>query len=152
MFDDLEDLYQQLIHEHGRSPRNFRVMDDATTVAQGKNPLCGDEFTLYLKMNGDLIEDISFQGKGCEISTASASLMTTMAKGKQRDEIESLFDAFQHLIKTGKSEQDMGKLNAFDGIHKFPARVKCAILAWHAAVTAAAGKTATVTTDERENE
>jgi nitrogen fixation protein NifU and related proteins len=152
MFDDLTDLYQQLIHEHGRSPRNFRVMDDATTVAQGKNPLCGDEFTIYLKMNGDLIEDISFQGKGCEISTSSASIMTTLVKGKRRGEIENLFDAFQEMIKTGKSDRDMGKLAAFDGVYKFPARVKCAILAWHAAITAAAGRRETVSTDERENE
>jgi len=152
MFDDLTELYQELIHEHGSSPRNFRVMADATTAAQGKNPLCGDEFTLYLKMKDDVIEDISFQGKGCEISTASASLLTTLVKGKKRDEVESLFHAFHDMIMTGKTDRDMGKLNAFDGVHKFPARVKCAILAWHAAITAASGRTETVTTDERENE
>lgn len=150
MFDDLTDLYTDLITDHGGSPRNFRVMDDATVVAQGKNPLCGDEFTFYVKMNGDLIEDISFQGKGCNISTASASLLTTLAKGKKRKDVEELFEGFHSLIKTGKSESDLGKLGAFGGIHQKPSRVKCAILAWHAAIAAAAGRAETVTTDERE--
>jgi len=152
MFDDLTDLYTELITDHGGKPRNFRVMDDATVVAQGKNPLCGDEFTFYLKMNGDVIDDISFQGKGCNISTASASLLTTLAKGKNRKDIEILFDGFHSLITTGSSPIELGKLGAFSGIYQKPSRVKCAILAWHAAIAAAAGKTETVTTDERESE
>jgi nitrogen fixation NifU-like protein len=142
---DLTDLYRQLIVEHNRSPRNFKVVDGATRTAEGDNPLCGDRITLYIRLEGDRIADVGFQGKGCAISTASASLMTGAVKGKTVGEAEDLFKAF-HAMVTGDpvatpDTAGLGKLAAFAGVRQFPARVKCANLAWHtlhAALTNAA--------------
>lgn len=134
MFDDLRDLYQEVIFDHNRNPRNFRIIENADRKVDGFNPLCGDRLTLFLKMNGDVIEDASFQGSGCAISTASVSLMTEIVKGKTEAEAEALFKTFHEMI-TGKDEQvnleAVGKLAVLAGVREYPARVKCATLAWH---------------------
>ncbi len=133
MFDDLRDLYQEVIFDHNRNPRNFRVMEKADREVEGFNPLCGDRLTLYLKLDGDEIIDASFQGSGCAISTASVSLMTEIVKGKTEAEAETLFKQF-HEMTTGKEDVDMeaiGKLAVLAGVREYPARVKCATLAWH---------------------
>ncbi len=131
---ELQDLYQQVILEHNRSPRNFRQVPDANRHAHGDNPLCGDKIQLWAKVTGDVIEDVGFLGSGCAISTASASVMTTVVKGKTVTEAERLFAAFRAML-TGESERDrqvLGtKLAAFAGVKEFPARVKCANLPWH---------------------
>ena len=130
----LTELYQNVILEHNRSPRNYRVMDDADRQAEGNNPLCGDQLTVWLKLDGDVISDVTFQGLGCAISRASASLMTAAVKGKSRREAEELFDRFHRLV-TGKPESDepetLGKLAVFSGVSEYPTRVKCASLPWH---------------------
>jgi nitrogen fixation NifU-like protein len=134
MFEDLRDLYQEVIFDHNRNPRNFRVIEDADRKVEGFNPLCGDRLTLFLKLNGDIITDASFQGSGCAISTASVSLMTEIIKGKTQAEAESLFETF-HKMTTGKDEdvqlEAVGKLAVLAGVREYPARVKCATLAWH---------------------
>jgi nitrogen fixation protein NifU and related proteins len=134
MFEDLRELYQEVIFDHNRNPRNFRVMDDADRKVEGFNPLCGDRLTLFLKMDGDKIVDASFQGSGCAISTASVSLMTEIIKGKTETEADALFKTF-HEMTTGKDEQinleAVGKLAVLAGVREYPARVKCATLAWH---------------------
>lgn len=134
MFEDLRDLYQEVIFDHNRNPRNFRVIDNADRKVEGFNPLCGDRLTLFLKLNGDVIEDASFQGSGCAISTASVSLMTEIIKGKTEAEAEALFETF-HKMTTGKDEdiqlEAVGKLAVLVGVREYPARVKCATLAWH---------------------
>jgi nitrogen fixation protein NifU and related proteins len=131
----LATLYQDLILDHNRAPRNYRAIDDANRKVEGHNPICGDRLTVWLKMEGDRIRDVSFQGSGCAISRASASLMTLAIAGKTKIEAEHLFDRFRQLV-TGSLEpeqtQSLGKLAAFAGISEFPARIKCAILAWHA--------------------
>lgn len=148
MQDDLTDLYQQVILDHSRSPRNFRALPDADCTAEGRNPLCGDSVTLYLKLDGDRISDIAFQGSGCAISKASASLLTESLKGLRKDEVKPLFDRIHQMVTTGQAGAGaLGKLAVFAGVHKFPARVKCAILPWHAALAALAGQTAPVTTE-----
>jgi nitrogen fixation protein NifU and related proteins len=134
MFEDLRDLYQEVIFDHNRNPRNFRVMEDADRKVEGFNPLCGDRLTLFLKMDGDKIVDASFQGSGCAISTASVSLMTEIIKDKTEAEAEALFKTF-HEMTTGKDEdiqlEEVGKLAVLAGVREYPARVKCATLAWH---------------------
>lgn len=134
MFDDLRDLYQEVIFDHNRNPRNFRVMADANRQVEGFNPLCGDRLTLYLKVDDHVITDASFQGSGCAISTASVSLMTEIVKGKTEAEADTLFKQF-HEMTTGKSEEinleAIGKLAVLAGVREYPARVKCATLAWH---------------------
>lgn len=150
MFDDLTDLYQQVILDHAKSPRNYRAMEHATCQAQGHNPLCGDHVTLYLKLAGDKVEDVSWQGNGCAISKASTSLLTDALKGKTRAEVKALFDKVHDMVTTGKVDDSAGKLAAFAGVHKFPARVKCAILSWHAVKAAIEGQAEPVTT-ERED-
>ena len=130
-----EALYQELILEHNRKPKNFREMPDANRTIEGRNPLCGDSLTLWLKLDDDRVEDISFNGTGCAISKASASLMTAAVKGKTRQEAEELFDRFHDLV-TGKlpveEHKELGSLRALGGVSRFPLRVKCASLAWHA--------------------
>jgi nitrogen fixation NifU-like protein len=148
MFDDLSDLYQELILDHSRKPRNFRVLPDANRYAQGTNPVCGDNYTIYARMNGDVVEEISFQGSGCAISKASASLLTESLKGKTRAEVEKVFNQVRDMITTGHVETDMGKVAALAGVHKFPARIKCAVLPWHAVVAAVSGNEETVSTEE----
>jgi nitrogen fixation NifU-like protein len=135
MFDQIRDLYQEVVFDHNRHPRNFRVMDDATQTIEGHNPLCGDRITLYLKQADGRIEDVSFQGAGCAISTASASLMTEIVRGMTETEAEALFETF-HRITTGRDDQtppleELGKLAVLAGVRAYPARVKCATLAWH---------------------
>jgi nitrogen fixation NifU-like protein len=147
MFDDLTDLYQQLILDHSKSPRNFRVLPDANRTAQGTNPICGDNYTLYAKLDDDVLTEISFQGSGCAISKASASILTESLKGKTVAEVKSLFDKVHDMILTGNMDGDLGKLAALAGVHKFPVRVKCAILPWHALMAAVEGKGETVSTE-----
>ncbi|WNB77617.1 Fe-S cluster assembly sulfur transfer protein SufU [Methylomonas koyamae] len=135
MFDELRDLYQEVIFDHNRNPRNFRIMADANRRVDGFNPLCGDKLTLFLKIGADhVIQDASFQGSGCAISTASVSLMTEIIKGMSEDEAEALFRQF-HEMTTGKTEdvnlEAIGKLAVLAGVREYPARVKCATLAWH---------------------
>ncbi len=134
MFEDLRDLYQEVIFDHNRNPRNFRVIENADRKVEGFNPLCGDRLTLFLTLDHDVITDASFQGSGCAISTASVSLMTGIIQGKTIAEAEKLFTTF-HDMTTGKEEEiqleAVGKLAVLAGVREFPARVKCATLAWH---------------------
>ena len=133
---DLEDLYQETILDHKKSPQNFRVLDTPNRQAEGHNPLCGDKLNLYLDVDQDnRIRDVSFQGEGCAISTASASLMTQAIKGKTQTEVEEIFARFHKLVTTEIGQQvdipDLGKLAVFSGVREYPMRVKCATLAWH---------------------
>ena len=131
---DLRDLYQELILDHGRRPRNFKPLEGATRSAEGYNPLCGDKVKIYVKMDGDIIKDISFEGAGCAISTASASIMTETLKLKTRAEAEELFQTFHDLVTGRQAHLDapeLGKLAVFSGVSEFPIRVKCATLSWH---------------------
>lgn len=152
MSAELDELYQSIILDHNRRPRNFRAMDDASTHAEGKNPLCGDQLTIWLKLDGSQITDVSFQGIGCAISKASASLMTAAIKGKTRAEAEELFTKF-HGVVTGAHPEDaeaLGSLKALSGVSRFPLRVKCASLAWHAmhaALLRSDGAAASVSTE-----
>jgi nitrogen fixation NifU-like protein len=150
MFDDLTDLYQQVILDHSRSPRNFHKLEGANRTAQGHNPLCGDNYTIYARLDGDVIKDLSFQGSGCAISKASASILTDTLKGKTKAEVKALFAKVHDWVTTGKSSDGVGKLAIFAGVHKFPARVKCAILPWHAVVAAVEGKQEPVTTEKED--
>jgi nitrogen fixation protein NifU and related proteins len=132
---ELSDLYQEVILEHNKNPRNFREIEDADQYADGKNPLCGDALRVYLKMDGDVVGDVAFKGSGCAISKASASMMTQAVKGKTKAEAEHIFDEF-HKMVTGEldiesDDNDLGKLKIFAGVLEFPARVKCASLSWH---------------------
>jgi nitrogen fixation NifU-like protein len=147
---DLRDLYQELILEHARSPRNYRVIEGARHV-EGYNPLCGDHFTVWVDVDADgrVLRDVSFQGQGCAISTASASVMTELVKGRSPDDIEGLTSRFHDLV-TGRLPGDpdeLGKLAVFAGVSEYPARVKCASLAWHALSSALQGAEAPVTTE-----
>jgi nitrogen fixation NifU-like protein len=148
---DLHDLYQEMILGHSKHPHNRRAMAEATHTAQGFNPLCGDKVTLYVKLDGDRIADVSFEGSGCAISTASASLLTDTVKGKTIAEADTLFEGFHDLV-TGKAPlngrgPDLGKLAVFSGVSEFPVRVKCATLVWHTLRNALGGKKETVTTE-----
>src|SRR2546422_7173667 len=150
MFDDLNDLYQEVILDHCKHPRNFHEMGNPTCSAQGHNPLCGDQLKLYLALDGEQIKDISFIGSGCCISKASASLMTDSLKGKSKRDVQNLFDQVHEMVTTGEVKGDVGKLALFAGVHKFPARVKCAILAWHAVIAALKGQGQQPVTTETE--
>ncbi|HYF39260.1 MAG TPA: SUF system NifU family Fe-S cluster assembly protein [Gemmatimonadales bacterium] len=147
----LRALYQDLILDHNRSPRNYRPLENANRRVEGNNPLCGDRLTVSLKMEGDRIEDATFQGSGCAISRASASLMTAAVKGKTRDEAEDLFDRFHRLV-TGSlppgEAKSLGKLAAFAGVSEFPIRIKCASLSWHALRAALDQPNAVVSTEQ----
>jgi nitrogen fixation protein NifU and related proteins len=151
MFDDLSDLYQQVILDHCKRPRNFHELAAPSCSAQGYNPLCGDRLKIFLTMDGDVIKDISFVGAGCCISKASASLLTENVKGKTRAEVEKMFERVHEMIMTGEVKGDVGKLAVFAGVHKFPARVKCAILAWHAVMAALKGEGQSVTTETEDS-
>jgi nitrogen fixation NifU-like protein len=133
---DLSDLYQSVILDHNRRPRNRGKLPNATRVASGDNPTCGDNCTVYIRLDGERIGEISFEGSGCAISQASASLMTTQLKGKTATEAEELFKEFQDIVKTGQTADEFNELAAFAGVHAFPARIKCATLSWHAAFDA----------------
>lgn len=146
---ELNDLYQEQILDHNKSPRNFRVMENANHKAEGFNPLCGDHVTVYLRLDDGRIEDISFQGSGCAISKASASMMTAELKGKQQADAQELFDKV-HKMLTGDGAQGdpgVGKLTVLSGVCKFPARVKCATLAWHTMNSALRGGTEVASTE-----
>ena len=150
MFDDINDLYQQVILDHCKQPRNFHEMPQATCSAQGHNPLCGDQLKLFLALEGDKIKDISFVGSGCCISKASASLLTEFAKEKSKSDVEQMFTRVHDMVMTGKIAGDVGKLAVFAGVHKYPARVKCAILSWHAVMAALKGENKPVSTENEE--
>jgi nitrogen fixation NifU-like protein len=151
MTTDVRSLYQEIILDHNKNPRNFRAMEDATRVVDGYNPLCGDHYTVYLKMKGDIVEDISFTGAGCAISKASASVMSAMIKAKPKADALALFETFHDLV-TGVADpagrlEELGRLAAFAGVSEFPARVKCASLAWHTMKGALESSTTTVSTE-----
>jgi nitrogen fixation protein NifU and related proteins len=146
---DLRELYQDVILEHSKTPRNYRELQSANHKAEGFNPLCGDHFTVYLDLEGDKIQDVTFQGSGCAISKASASMMTQSVKGKSKEDAEKLFKRFHDLV-TGAANGDrdsLGKLAVFSGVSEFPVRVKCATLAWHTLQAALEGKQDSVTTE-----
>ena len=144
-------LYEQVILEHNKKPRNYKKLDGADFSVEGFNPLCGDHFTVHLKMDGDVISEIAFEGSGCAISKSSASVMTTVLKGKTREEAEALFTTFHTMItddpETPIDEEALGKLRVFAGVREFPVRIKCATLAWHALHSALGGEGATVSTE-----
>ena len=148
-----EALYQEIILEHNRKPKNFREMDNADRKIEGRNPLCGDALTLWVKLENDAIADVSFKGQGCAISKASASLMTAAVKGKTRAEAEHIFEQFHKLVLgqlPAEDQKELGSLRALGGVSKFPLRVKCASLAWHALASALRADTSTLISTERE--
>jgi len=144
---DLTELYQSVILENNRRPRNFRKLPTANRIASGNNPVCGDEITVYVQVEGDRIADISFQGAGCAISQASASVMTQRLKGRTLAEAEALFGRFKEIVTEGKPDEEDLDLSASAGVHQFPARIKCATLGWHAAINAVHGESVTATTE-----
>ena len=145
---DLRELYQDVILEHSKAPRNYRELGSANHKAEGYNPLCGDHFTIYLTLDGDKIADVSFQGSGCAISKASASMMTQSVKGKTKEEAVKMFERFHELVTGHDGDREaLGKLAVFGGVSKFPARVKCATLAWHTLQSALEGKEEAVSTE-----
>jgi nitrogen fixation protein NifU and related proteins len=153
MFDDLNDLYQQVIIDHSKKPRNFRLMEGANRKAAGQNPLCGDNYTVFMQMENGVVKDLSFQGDGCAISKASASLMTEALKGKTKEEAEKIFHEFHSMITEATPASDaLGKLGVLAGVAKFPTRVKCAILSWHAANAALEGSVDVVSTENNEGQ
>ena len=145
---DLRELYQQVILDHNKNPRNFKELPNATRKVDGYNPLCGDHYTVFLELDGDTIKDISFTGNGCAISKSSASVMTSTVKGKRTGEAREMFDTFHKLV-TGEAmpNADLGRLAAFSGVSEFPARVKCASLAWHTLHSALEGEQEVVSTE-----
>lgn len=147
---ELRELYQQVILDHNKSPRNFKKLESANRTAEGYNPLCGDKVDIFLDVEEDIVKDISFQGSGCAISKASASLMSTVVKGKSIDDAKKIFEKFHDLI-TGKLNEDesieLGKLTVLAGVKEFPLRVKCASLAWHTMLTALKNEDKTVSTE-----
>jgi len=147
---DLRELYQQVILDHNRNPRNFRELPAATRRVEGYNPLCGDHYTVFVTLDGDQIRDVSFTGNGCAISKASASVMTSTVKGKRTAEAQRMFDIFHKLVtgeNAGLSEAELGRLAAFSGVSEFPARVKCATLPWHTLNSALDGQEEVVSTE-----
>jgi nitrogen fixation NifU-like protein len=147
---DLRDLYQEVILEHSKAPRNYRELSDARRV-EGFNPLCGDHFTVFMKLENGVVQDVTFKGSGCAISKASASMMTQAIKGKSKAEAEKLFSTFHKLVTEGGGgngdQADLGKLAVFSGVSEFPVRVKCATLAWHTMKAALEGKQEPVSTE-----
>jgi len=144
----VDDLYQETILDHSKRPRNCRLMPDANRKAEGYNPLCGDKLKLFLKMDGETVKDVSFVGSGCAISTASASLMTESLKGKSREEALKLLDKFHELLTTDAAvNKELGKLVVFCGVREYPARVKCATLAWHTLKSALSNSSEPVSTE-----
>jgi nitrogen fixation NifU-like protein len=147
---DLRELYQQVILDHNKNPRNYKELPGATAKVEGYNPLCGDHYTVYLQTDGETIRDVGFTGNGCAISKASASVMSSTVKGTTKEEADRLFETFQKLV-TGHGgdldEDELGRLAAFSGVSEFPARVKCATLAWHTLRTALQGSADKVSTE-----
>lgn len=148
---DLRELYQQVIIDHSRHPRNYKELEHPSHSAEGYNPLCGDQITVYLVVEGDRVTDVSFKGSGCAISKASASLMTAAVKGKTVAEAEELFARFREMVTSERGaevdEEALGKLTVLSGVREFPVRVKCATLAWHTLHNALEGKGESVTTE-----
>ncbi len=148
---DLRELYQEVILDHNRRPRNFQKLDGANRAAEGYNPLCGDQITIYLRLEDGVVRDVSFQGSGCAISKASASMMTASVKGKTAAEAAALFGAFHTMVTADPGPAfdplELGKLAAFSGVHEFPIRVKCATLPWHTLKAALDGREETVSTE-----
>ena len=149
---DLRDLYQEVVIDHSKRPRNFHKIADADRTAQGYNPLCGDRVTVYVKFENGKVNDVSFEGSGCAISTASASIMTEMLKGKTAEDARALFDRFHDLVTTGatpdKNGPELGKLEVFSKVGDYPARVKCAMLVWHTLRSALDGAGGAVSTEQ----
>jgi nitrogen fixation protein NifU and related proteins len=147
---DLRELYQEVIFDHNRHPRNFGALADADRVADGYNPLCGDKVRVYLSTDGNKVQDARFEGQGCAISTASASLMTEAVKGKSLAQAQALAEKFLTMTtdRGDRAERDLGKLEVLAGVKEFPARVKCATLAWHALTAAIKGRHETVSTED----
>jgi nitrogen fixation NifU-like protein len=154
---DLRDLYQEVILDHTKRPRNFRELPEANRRADGNNPLCGDRATVYVRVDGDRVTDVTFKGSGCSISTASASMMTESVKGKSREEVERLFTRFHELVTGSPDKKDqaaapeLGKLAVFSGVCEFPVRVKCASLPWHTLKAALEGDAVPVSTELSES-
>jgi nitrogen fixation protein NifU and related proteins len=152
MMNELRDLYQEVILDHTKRPRNFHELADANHHADGYNALCGDKLTVYLKVEDDVVKDVSFLGAGCAISTASASMMTESLKGKTRQQVEELFESFHTLVTREKCPvpelQKLGKLTVFSGVREFPVRVKCATLAWHTMRAALDDRQESVSTED----
>ena len=146
---ELTDLYQEVVLDHGKRPRNFWPLPGETHHAEGLNPLCGDRITVQARMDGGVVRDVRFEGNGCAISKASASVMTGVVKGKTAAEVSALYERFHHLVTDGPGEDDaaLGKLAVFGGVHEYPTRVKCASLAWHTLRHALQGGGAPVTTE-----
>ena len=147
---ELRDLYQEVILDHSKRPRNFRALPLADHKAEGYNPLCGDRETVYLELDGEVLKDVAFQGTGCAISTASASMMTESLKGKTRAEADAIFERFRALITGkpgGKAGPELGKLEVFSGVREYPVRVKCATLPWHTLKAALRGGATTISTE-----
>ena len=150
--NELQELYREVILDHNRHPRNFGELEDADRIVEGVNPLCGDKMTLYVKLNGERVEDIRFKGTGCAISVASSSLMTEKAKGESISELETLFDQVHDMLtvqdpEAGPDLEQLDKLAALSGVREYPTRVKCASLAWHALKSAISGSDDQVTTE-----
>lgn len=149
---DLAQLYQSVILDHNKNPRNFHSMENADGFAEGYNPLCGDRLKVWLRLSGDVIEDVSFEGAGCAISKASASIMTTTVKGKRLADVNAMFDLFHRMVTGQLNQEDeagaLGKLAVFSGVSQFPTRVKCASLSWHALRNALAAPGATSVADK----
>jgi nitrogen fixation protein NifU and related proteins len=154
---ELRDLYQEVILDHAKKPRNFRELPEASHRADGHNPLCGDRATVFVRVEGDQVRDVSFKGSGCSISTASASMMTESVKGKSREEVDRLFTRFHDLVTASPDKADqvaapeLGKLKVFSGVCEFPVRVKCASLPWHTLKAALQGEAAPVSTELSES-
>ncbi len=148
MMEQIQELYQQLILDHNKNPKNFRKLETANRQCEGFNPLCGDRVVVYLNVKDNVVEEISFEGSGCAISKASASIMTILLKGKSVSEAKSCFEGFREMATTGeKGNTDLGKLVVLAGVHKFPSRVKCAMLAWHTMVNSLENSDEVVSTE-----
>ena len=147
----VHDLYQETILDHSKRPRNFHSMENATRQADGYNPLCGDQLRVYLHVRDNQVQEVSFEGSGCAISKASASILTESLKGKTRGEVRKIFDKIHELVTSGEASDDLGKLAVLGGVHKFPARVKCAILSWHGLMAALKGQAQPVSTEDEHN-
>lgn len=143
----LRELYQEMIVDHGKQPRNLGKLETASHSHAGHNPLCGDKLMVYLSESNGMIQDVKFEGTGCAISMASASLMTEVIKGKTMAEVEALFSGFHELVTTGETEKDLGKLSIFAGVAEFPVRVKCASLSWHTLKAALGREKSNVSTE-----
>lgn len=146
---ELSELYQQVILDHNKKPRNYHKLESANRVAEGHNPLCGDQLTVYMQIEDEVVKDLSFEGSGCAISKAAASMMTQSVKGKTREEVETLFKEFHSMVKGELDEEtqpnNLGRLKIFSGVRDYPARVKCASLSWHTMHAALRGEEAAST-------